>query len=85
MYDVATQRRPVIEFNFGHAVVKAIAGAGDHTVIVGNGVGEMGEFDWRMGKLVGGFKGACAGSVRCLEVHRGQGVVASCGEFGFRV
>ncbi|KAJ7565064.1 hypothetical protein O6H91_02G046100 [Diphasiastrum complanatum] len=80
LYDVGAQRRPVLTFDFGESPIRALAEDLDgNTVYVGNGSGNLASFDMRIGKMLGGFKGKCAGSIRSISRHPELPLLASCG------
>eukprot|EP00850_Spirogloea_muscicola_P009914 SM000057S18344 [mRNA] locus=s57:126651:129954:+ [translate_table: standard] len=80
LYDTASQRRPVSSFSYGEVPIRAVTASGDgYTLYVGTAAGDMACFDSRNGKLVGAFKGACAGSVRSIAKHHTLPFIASCG------
>ncbi|XP_024539483.1 WD repeat-containing protein 74 [Selaginella moellendorffii] len=80
LYDVHAQKRPVVAVTFKESPIKAVAEDPDgFTVYVGNSTGSMASFDMRTGKLLSGFKGKLAGSVRCIARHPSLPLIASCG------
>lgn len=80
LYDVSTQRRPVMSVNFRESPIKAIAADSDgHTVYVGTALGDLASFDMRTGKVLGCFVGKCSGSIRSITRHPELPIIASCG------
>ncbi|XP_068305816.1 uncharacterized protein [Pyrus communis] len=80
LYDISTQRRPVISFEFRETAIKSVAEDLDgYTIYVGNGSGDLASFDIRTGKLLGCFLGKCSGSIRSIARHPDYPVIASCG------
>ncbi|KAL2609024.1 hypothetical protein R1flu_027597 [Riccia fluitans] len=80
LYDTSSQRRPVLAFDYGEAPVRTITKDPDgFSVYVGTGAGDLACFDIRTGKLLGGFKGKCAGSIRSVVRHPTLPLIASCG------
>ncbi|MED6257893.1 WD repeat-containing protein 74 [Ataeniobius toweri] len=80
VFDPSTpQRRPVLEAEFGEYPLTALSlpAAGD-TVVVGNTQGQIALLDLRKGLVRGCLKGL-SGSVRALQCHASQPLVASCG------
>ncbi|XP_036619055.1 WD repeat-containing protein 74 isoform X1 [Trichosurus vulpecula] len=80
VYDLASpQRRPVLETIYGEYPLMAMTlTAGGNSVVVGNTHGQLAEIDLRQGRLVCCLKGL-AGSVRGLQCHPTQPILASCG------
>ncbi|KAL3677181.1 hypothetical protein R1sor_027129 [Riccia sorocarpa] len=80
LYDTSAQRRPVLAFDYGEAPIRSVTKDPDgFTVYVGTGAGDLACFDMRTGKLLGGFKGKCAGSIRSVACHPTLPLIASCG------
>lgn len=80
LYDVGAQRRPVLSFDYGESPIKTVTKDPDgSSVYVGTGGGDLACFDMRTGKVVGGFKGKCAGSIRSVARHPVLPLIASCG------
>ncbi|CAE5958796.1 unnamed protein product [Arabidopsis arenosa] len=80
LYDISTQRRPVLSFDFRETAITAIAEDPDgHTIYVGNASADLASFDIRTGKLLGSFLGKCSGSIRSVVRHPQHQVIASCG------
>ncbi|EOA40338.1 hypothetical protein CARUB_v10009063mg [Capsella rubella] len=80
LYDISTQRRPVLSFDFRETAITAIAEDPDgHTIYVGNASADLASFDIRTGKLLGSFLGKCSGSIRSVVRHPEHPVIASCG------
>lgn len=80
LYDIGAQRRPVLAFDYGESPIKTVTEDPDgNSVYVGTGGGDLACFDMRTGKLVGGFKGKCAGSIRSVVRHPVLPMIASCG------
>lgn len=80
MFDPSSpQRRPVLEVEYGEHPLTALSlAAGGDTVVVGNTQGQIALLDLRKGLVRGCLKGL-VGSVRGLQCHPSQPVVASCG------
>lgn len=80
VFDPSTpRRRPVLEAEFGEYPLTALAlPASGGAVVVGNTQGQLAVLDLRKGLVRGCLKGA-TGSVRALQCHASQPVVASCG------
>uniref|UniRef100_A0A4X2JQ16 WD repeat-containing protein 74 n=1 Tax=Vombatus ursinus TaxID=29139 RepID=A0A4X2JQ16_VOMUR len=80
VYDPASpQRRPVLETTYGEYPLMAMTlTPGGNSVVVGNTHGQLAEIDLRQGRLVCCLKGL-AGSVRGLQCHPTQPILASCG------
>ncbi|XP_044536172.1 WD repeat-containing protein 74 isoform X1 [Gracilinanus agilis] len=80
VYDLASpQRRPVLETTYGEYPLMAMTlTPGGNSVVVGNTHGQLAEIDIRQGRLVCCLKGL-AGSVRGLQCHPTQPILASCG------
>ncbi|XP_056657565.1 WD repeat-containing protein 74 isoform X4 [Monodelphis domestica] len=80
VYDLASpQRRPVLEATYGEYPLMAMTlTPGGNSVVVGNTHGQLAEIDIRQGRLVCCLKGL-AGSVRGLQCHPTQPILASCG------
>uniref|UniRef100_A0A3Q0QVT2 WD repeat-containing protein 74 n=1 Tax=Amphilophus citrinellus TaxID=61819 RepID=A0A3Q0QVT2_AMPCI len=73
------QRRPVLEAEYGEYPLTALSLTADGTaVVVGNTQGQIALLDLRKGLVRGCLKGL-AGSVRGLQCHASQPLVASCG------
>ncbi|KAM7264981.1 hypothetical protein ACFE04_002664 [Oxalis oulophora] len=84
LYDISSQRRHVLSFDYKEAPIKAIAEDSDgNTIFIGTGSGDLASFDIRTGKLLGGFFGKCCGSVRSISRHPELPVIASCGLDGY--
>ncbi|CAM6128722.1 unnamed protein product [Calypogeia fissa] len=80
LYDIGAQRRPVLAFDYGESPIKTVTEDPDgYSVYVGTGGGDLACFDMRTGKLLGGFKGKCAGSIRSVVRHPVLPIIASCG------
>ncbi|XP_010499450.1 PREDICTED: WD repeat-containing protein 74 [Camelina sativa] len=80
LYDISTQRRPVLSFDFRETAITSIAEDPDgHTIYVGNASADLASFDIRTGKLLGSFLGKCSGSIRSVVRHPQHQVIASCG------
>ncbi|KZV46495.1 WD repeat-containing protein 74 [Dorcoceras hygrometricum] len=80
LYDISSQRRPIMSIEFRETPIKSIAEDFDgHTIYVGNGSGDLGSIDMRTGKLLGCFIGKCSGSLRSIARHPELPVLASCG------
>ncbi|XP_014670024.1 PREDICTED: WD repeat-containing protein 74-like [Priapulus caudatus] len=82
MYDPSTpQRRPVINVEFDeYPIVSMSLTANGSSVVVGNARGNMALVDLRhTGRVVQQYKGAIAGSLRCVHCHPTEPLVASCG------
>ncbi|KAK9111570.1 hypothetical protein Scep_019089 [Stephania cephalantha] len=80
LYDIASQRRPVISFDFREASIKAVTADLDgNTVYFGTGSGDLASADMRTGKLLGCFIGKCSGSIRSIVRHPELPIIASCG------
>ncbi|XP_073281919.1 ribosome biogenesis protein NSA1 [Primulina huaijiensis] len=80
LYDISSQRRPVMSIDFRDTPIKSVAEDFDgHTIYVGNGSGDLGSIDMRTGKLLGCFIGKCSGSVRSIARHPELPILASCG------
>ncbi|KAK9110221.1 hypothetical protein Sjap_018281 [Stephania japonica] len=90
LYDIASQRRPVISFDFREASIKAVTADLDgNTVYFGTGSGDLASADIRTGligsnwsyerKLLGCFIGKCSGSIRSIVRHPELPIIASCG------
>ncbi|XP_002732053.1 WD repeat-containing protein 74-like [Saccoglossus kowalevskii] len=80
VYDPSTpQRRPVLNIEFDEYPVMALSLIPNtNYVIVGNSQGRMGKIDLRKGLVHKIFKGF-AGSIRDIECHQTEPLVASCG------
>lgn len=80
MFDPSSpQRRPVLEAEYGEYPLTALSlTAGGTAVVVGNTQGQIAVLDLRKGLVCGCLKGL-AGSVRGLQCHASQPLVASCG------
>lgn len=78
VYDPQSQRRPVLDMSWDEYPITAMSLYRDNQVVVGNTHGSMALLDIRTGKLVHNFKGF-AGSIRSIQCHSSQPVVASCG------
>jgi len=80
LYDISSQRRPVISIDFRESAIKSITEDLDgNTVYAGTGSGDLAAFDMRTGKLLGCFLGKCSGSIRSVARHPELPVLASCG------
>eukprot|EP00249_Psilotum_nudum_P020574 c27764_g1_i4 orf=28-1152(+) len=80
LYDIGVQRRPVLAFDFRESPIKAVEQDFDgFSVFVGTGSGDLGSFDMRTGKFLGGFKGKCTGSIRSIARHPELPIIATCG------
>ncbi|BBN20048.1 ribosome biogenesis protein NSA1 [Marchantia polymorpha subsp. ruderalis] len=80
LYDTSAQRRPVLAFDYGEAPIRTVTKDPNGTsVYVGTGHGDLACFDMQTGKLIGGFKGKCAGSIRSVVRHPSLPLIASCG------
>ncbi|XP_010478294.1 PREDICTED: WD repeat-containing protein 74 [Camelina sativa] len=80
LYDISTQRRPVLSFDYHETAITSIAEDPDgHTIYVGNASADLASFDIRTGKLLGSFLGKCSGSIRSVVRHPQHQVIASCG------
>ncbi|XP_074087352.1 WD repeat-containing protein 74 isoform X2 [Macrotis lagotis] len=80
VYDPSSpQRRPVLETTYGEYPLMAMTlTPGGNSVVIGNTHGQLAEIDLRQGRLVCCLKGL-AGSVRGLQCHPTQPILASCG------
>ncbi|XP_037123517.1 WD repeat-containing protein 74 isoform X2 [Syngnathus acus] len=80
VYDPSTpQRRPVLEVTYGEYPLTSLSlPATGGSVVVGNTHGQIAVLDLRKGLVRGCFKSLC-GSVRGLQCHASQPLVASCG------
>ncbi|XP_043713463.1 WD repeat-containing protein 74 [Telopea speciosissima] len=84
LYDISSQRRPVISFDFRESPIKALTEDPDgYTVYFGTGSGDLASVDMRTGKLLGCFVGKCCGSIRSIARHPELPVIASCGLDGY--
>ncbi|XP_042438351.1 WD repeat-containing protein DDB_G0290555-like [Zingiber officinale] len=80
LYDTSAQRRPVMSVDYRETPIKAVCpDLHGYKVYVGNASGDLGSFDIRTGKLLGGFTGKCSGSIRSIRKHPELSVIASCG------
>lgn len=80
LYDISSQRRPVVSFDFRETPIKALAAdENGYAIYVGNGAGDLACVDIRTGKLLGCFIGKCSGSIRSIAKHPDLPVIASCG------
>ncbi|KAG6476274.1 hypothetical protein ZIOFF_065513 [Zingiber officinale] len=85
LYDTSAQRRPVMSVDYRETPIKAVCpDLHGYKVYVGNASGDLGSFDIRTGKLLGGFTGKCSGSIRSIRKHPELSVIASCGPGGNR-
>ncbi|KAG5537141.1 hypothetical protein RHGRI_024542 [Rhododendron griersonianum] len=82
LYDISSQRRPVMSMDFRESPIKAVTEDLDgNTIYIGTGSGDLAAFDMRTGKLLGCFVGKCSGSIRSIARHPELPVLASCGEY----
>ncbi|KAI8543934.1 hypothetical protein RHMOL_Rhmol08G0256100 [Rhododendron molle] len=80
LYDISSQRRPVMSMDFRESPIKAVTEDLDgNTIYIGTGSGDLAAFDMRTGKLLGCFVGKCSGSIRSIARHPELPVLASCG------
>ncbi|CAJ0587304.1 unnamed protein product, partial [Mesorhabditis spiculigera] len=81
LYDMRTQRRPVMQLKWMESPINAISLSNqDKQIYAGNTHGELGLFDWRGTRimLVCKYKGQ-AGAIRSIYGHPTLPYVASCG------
>ncbi|XP_071041287.1 WD repeat-containing protein 74 isoform X2 [Parasteatoda tepidariorum] len=79
LYDTRAQRRPVIDMEFEKYPLMSLSLAhNENQIVVGSSRGRMALIDLRKKLLVHVFKGF-AGSIRCVQCHPTQPLVASCG------
>ena len=76
----ASQRRPVIDFNFMSYPITGLSVCShrDDQVIVGNTIGDMGLLDLRKRQTVQLYKGF-SGGITDIQCHSSEPVVVSCG------
>nr|XP_043606105.1 WD repeat-containing protein DDB_G0290555 [Erigeron canadensis] len=80
LYDMSTQRRPVMSVDFRETPIKAVTEDNDgNTIYIGNGSGDLASIDIRTGKILGCFLGKCSGSIRSIARHPHLPIIASCG------
>eukprot|EP00112_Aurelia_sp_Birch-Aquarium-sp1_P024875 Seg803.11 transcript_id=Seg803.11/GoldUCD/mRNA.D3Y31 product="WD repeat-containing protein 74" protein_id=Seg803.11/GoldUCD/D3Y31 len=79
IYDPKKQKRPVVEITWEDYPITTMSLAPNgNTIIVGNTVGSMASIDLRTNQKIGGFKGI-AGSIRSIQCHQTQDIVAAVG------
>ncbi|KAJ4963468.1 hypothetical protein NE237_023407 [Protea cynaroides] len=84
LYDISSQRRPVISIDFRESPITALTEDLDgYTVYFGTGSGDLASVDMRTGKLLGCFVGKCCGSIRSVARHPELPMIASCGLDGY--